>query len=131
MADHEPSLYERIGGEAAIEALVGEFYQRVLADEMLAPFFAGVSLEKLLTMQKEFFSEALGGPLVYSGRSMREVHAGRGINKRHLRRFTGHLLDVLKAHQETFGLKKKDINAIYSRIAIEADEISGGGTESG
>jgi len=62
---------------------------------------------------------------------MRDVHAGRGIKKSHLRRFTGHLLSVLKEHQDELALTPFDIDAIYSRIALEADEISGGGSETG
>ena len=130
MAD-ESTLYDRIGGEQAIEKLVGEFYKRVLGDEELGPFFVHVDTEKLKAMQKEFFSEALGGPLFYSGRSLREVHAGRGIKKSHLRRFTGHLMATLEDHQELLTLSRADIDAIYNRIALEADEISGGGSETG
>lgn len=86
---------------------------------------------KLKAMQKEFFSEALGGPLFYSGRSMREVHAGKGIKKSHLALFTGHLMATLENHQDRLTLTASDIDAIYSRIALEADEISGGGNEVG
>ena len=127
MADQKSSLYERIGGEAGIEKLIGAFYQRVQGDPELAPFFQHTSMEKLKVMQKEFFSEALGGPLFYSGKSMREVHAGRGIKKSHLRRFTNHLLATLEAEQEGLSLTRQDIDSIHSRIALEADEISGGG----
>ncbi len=127
----ESNLYQRIGGEAGIERLVQAFYDRVVADPELAPFFEHVPMEKLRTMQKEFFSEALGGPLFYSGRSMREVHAGRGIRKRHLRRFTDHLFEALDAGKVEMGLTPREVNEIYNRIALEADEIGGGGAESG
>jgi len=127
MSDQPGNLYERIGGEHGIERLVDDFYQRVLADPELAPFFAHVPMAKLRAMQKEFFSEALGGPLFYSGRSIREIHAGRGIRKAHLRRFMQHLLDTISA----LDLDRHEIDAIYGRIATEADELSGGIAESG
>ncbi|MFK7911399.1 MAG: group 1 truncated hemoglobin [Akkermansiaceae bacterium] len=129
--EDKKTIYERIGGEAAVEGLVHEFYERVLADEVLAPFFKHVDTSKLKAMQKEFFSEALGGPLFYSGRSMREVHAGKGIKKSHLALFTGHLMATLEDHQEQLALTRLDIDSIYSRVALEADEISGGGSEAG
>ena len=88
-------------------------------------------MEKLRAMQKEFFSEALGGPLFYSGRSLREVHSGRGIKKEHLRRFTDHLFEALNAGKVEMGLTPQEVDAIYSRIALEADEIGGGGSETG
>lgn len=131
MATDEKSLYDRIGGETGISGLIDEFYGRIFSDPELAPFFKDTDPRKLRTMQKEFFSEALGGPLFYSGRSMREVHAGRGIKKSHLNRFTDHLLEVLKNQQDSLSLTSRDIDAIYNRIAMEADEISGGGSETG
>jgi hemoglobin len=127
----ESSLYDRVGGERGIEHLVSAFYERVLSDPELAPFFENVPMPKLLTMQKEFFSEALGGPLFYSGRSLRDVHRGRGIQKEHLRRFTDHLLSTLTSSGEQLGLTEQEIDAIHSRIALEADEIGGGGAEAG
>ena len=127
------SLYERCGGEAGIIELVGIFYQRVLADPELGPYFSNIPMDKLRRMQVEFFSSALGGPLEYSGRPLAHVHQGRGISKSHLRRFTEHLLITL----ETLKLSKQDIQSIYNRIALEADEIAadsdglGGGCETG
>lgn len=131
MEERNESLFDRIGGEKGIEALIGAFYDRVLADEVLRPFFENAPMDRLRTMQKEFFSEALGGPLFYSGRSLRQVHAGRGITKEHLRRFTGHLLETLEVEREGLSLTPADVNAIYSRIAIEADRVTDDVTESG
>ena len=122
-----PSLYDRVGGETGIEALVGDFYRRVMNDSELAPFFAHVPMDKLLAMQKEFFSEALGGPLFYTGKPLREVHAGHAIQRGHLRLFLGHLLDTIS----TLDLDPAEIHAIHSRIAMESDEVTGGNTLAG
>ena len=46
------TLYERIGGEATVARMMDSFYERVLADPELAPFFAGVSLQKVRSMQR-------------------------------------------------------------------------------
>ena len=127
------SLYERVGGEAGVTRLIGIFYDRVLADAQLSPFFAQIPLEKLRGMQVEFFTSALGGPLQYSGRPLAHVHQGHGITKAHLRRFTEHLLATL----ESLALSQADIQSIYTRIALEADEIAedaeglGSGCEAG
>lgn len=124
-------LFERLGGEIGIERLVGKFYERVLADAKLAPFFAHVPMERLKMMQKEFFSEAVGGPLYYTGRSLRQVHAGRGIRREDLRRFTRHLVATLREAAKDLGISRQELNAIYSRIAIEADRITDDVAESG
>ncbi|MDX1648636.1 MAG: group 1 truncated hemoglobin [Myxococcota bacterium] len=117
----EQTLYERLGGEAAITRLMGDFYDRVLADPELAPFFEGVEMDKLRRMQREFFAAALGGPVLYSGRGLAEVHAGRGIEVRHLRRFLDHLFETLRAHDIT----EVDAYEVVSRINLYADEITG------
>lgn len=131
MTDENQSLYDRLGGETGIESLVEDFYDRVLADPELAPFFEHASMERLRMMQKELFSEALGGPLFYSGHSLRQVHAGKGIRKRDLRRFIGHLLTTLEETQGDRGLTRQEIDAIYSRISLEADRITDSVNESG
>lgn len=127
------SLYERVGGEAGVARLVEAFYDRVLADPELSPFFAKVPMDKLRRMQVEFFTSALGGPLQYSGRPLAHVHHGHGITKAHLRRFTEHLLVTL----ESLALSRQEIQNIYNRIALEADDVTedadglGGGCEAG
>ena len=35
------SLYERLGGKPAVEAAVGVFYERIMSDKGLIPFFKG------------------------------------------------------------------------------------------
>ena len=53
------TLYEQIGGEPTIEKLVSTFYRNVLADPLLSPFFEETSIERLMKMQKAFFTHFL------------------------------------------------------------------------
>ena len=69
------TLYQRVGGEAVIQAAVDRFYERVLADPALSHFFIGVSMSRLKAHQFAFLSQALGGPKQYSGASMRDAHS--------------------------------------------------------
>ncbi len=57
------SIYDKIGGYEAIEAVVEDFYVRVLADDQLGGFFTGTNMNRLKGKQAEFFAAALGGPL--------------------------------------------------------------------
>lgn len=120
-------LFERAGGLEGIALLVDDFYGRVLRDPLLAPFFEHSRMERLRRMQTEFFSAALGGPMVYEGPSLGEVHSGRGIEKAHLQRFLEHLIGSLKSLE----LSENEVNEIYNRIAVWADEITGGSAEDG
>ena len=38
------SIFDQIGGAAAVEAAVEQFYQRVLVDPLLKPFFKDTNL---------------------------------------------------------------------------------------
>ena len=64
------SLFDKLGGTKSIEAVVDEFYKRVLADTELKPFFAKNNMTWLRMRQVQFFTQALGGPALYKGKGM-------------------------------------------------------------
>ncbi len=122
MVDNQQTLFERIGGEEAISEFIHEFYDRVIADPDLKPFFENASMSKIRRMQREFFSAALDGPITYTGRPLSHVHHGRGITKHHFTLYVGHLIDTLLDH----GISEEDAQKIISRISTYADDITGG-----
>jgi len=69
------SLYDRIGGEAAVNAAVELFYRKVLADHRINRFFENSDMDKQIVKQKAFFTMAFGGPNNYTGEDMRVGHA--------------------------------------------------------
>lgn len=71
----EKSLYERVGGEAALMAAVDLFYAKVLANDLLRPFFEQLDMESQIRKQISFMSWALGGPESYKGRDLTSAHA--------------------------------------------------------
>jgi len=73
-AAREASLYQRIGGKAAIGAAVDLFYKKVLADERINFFFDDVNMKKQHNQQKAFLAAALGGPEPWTGKDMRTAH---------------------------------------------------------
>ena len=121
MSNNHPTIFERVGGEQMIAEVVDYFYERVLADPELKPFFRNTSMDKLRCMQREFFSAALDGPITYSGKPLSHVHHGRGITKHHFALFVNHLLDTLRDR----GISDQDVTNIISRISTYADEITG------
>lgn len=124
MNSNTRTLYDRIGGEEAIASLVDQFYDRVLDDPELEPYFRYTPMDKLRTMQQEFFAAALGGPTAYSGQPIDYVHQGRGITTRQLTRFMNHLIATIQhAHPNT-----QEVNEMISRISTYADEVLDGAT---
>jgi truncated hemoglobin YjbI/uncharacterized protein YoxC len=118
-ANTPATLFERIGGQVAVSALVEMLYQRVLADPELAPFFKGVKLDFLKLRQKEFLAQALGGPAKYVGRSMREAHEHLPIEQRHFDLVARHLQDSLIA----LGTPPPLVSEVMSLVASLAPEI--------
>lgn len=116
------SLYDTIGGEPALVAVVDDFYDRVVKDPDLAGFFAGTNMIKLKGRQVEFFAAALGGPCIYSGATMRQAHQGRGIGQHHFDLVAGHLVDALNAA----GVSEAQVGQIVAAIAPLADQIVSG-----
>jgi hemoglobin len=75
------SLYERIGGQAAVMAAVDIFYQKVLADELTRPFFDSLDMAAQTKKQIAFMTWAFGGPAEYRGRDLTTAHAALVHNK--------------------------------------------------
>lgn len=115
------SLFDRVGGEQGVKNLVRSFYDRVLKDEELAPFFENASIERLFAMQCEFFAAALDGPVKYSGISIHQAHSSRGIDKTQFARFVNHLIDTLQAWQ----FSEHEIHLLISRVNTYSDEVTG------
>ena len=93
------SLFEQLGGEAAVGTAVDIFYRKVMADARINYFFFGVNITEQAAKQKAFLGMAFGGPHEYTGRDMRRSHAklvGMGLNDRHFDIVLDHLRDTLR-----------------------------------
>lgn len=93
------TLFEKLGGAPAVDAAVGIFYKKVLADERIKHFFDGVDLARLAEHQRRFLAYAFGGPANYTGASMRKAHealVARGLNGTHFNAVVENLAATLK-----------------------------------
>ncbi len=94
------TLYEKLGGETAVNAAVDLFYTKVLADDRIKHFFDGVDMERQSGHQKRFLTYAFGGSPTYSGRSMRAAHEHlvkeKGLNDAHFDAVLENLGNTLK-----------------------------------
>ena len=89
------SIFDQIGGNAAVAAAVDGLYDRLLADPVLSPYFAGTDMRKQKRHMRAFMATALGGSDIYAGRDMRAAHAGLRITNEAFDRVVGHLVDTL------------------------------------
>lgn len=93
------SLFDRIGGEAAVNAAVDIFYRKVLSDPSINNFFDTTDIAAQHAKQKSFLTMAFGGPNHYSGKDLRTAHAplvAKGLNHNHFMAVAGHLQATLE-----------------------------------
>lgn len=89
------SLFEKIGGEAAVNAAVDIFYRKVLMDDRISEFFDTVDMEAQHAKQKAFLTMAFGGPNSYTGKDMREAHKHMNLTEEHFNAVAENLVATL------------------------------------
>ena len=93
------TLFERIGGEPAVDAAVDLFYRKVLSDPSISHFFDTTDMDAQRSKQKAFLTMVFGGPNNYDGKDLRAAHAGlvaKGLNETHFGAVAGHLQATLQ-----------------------------------
>ena len=124
------TLYDRLGGEAAIAAVVDTFVSLAAADAELNFTRQGTaneweatpeSVRLLKTRLVQFVGQATGGPQVYEGGDMATVHTGMEITNEEFDMLAGHLGAALDAHsvpdeekQELFAIVETTRSAIVA-----------------
>jgi hemoglobin len=92
-----PTVFDAIGGSAAVAAAVDVLYGRLLADPQLNHYFEGIDVRKLASHMRAFLTAALGGPELYQGRDMRSAHAQLGITSADWDATVGHVVGSLES----------------------------------
>lgn len=109
----EISLYHAIGGRGALAAAVDDFYARLLADPVLAPFFPGGVGARHRGYLITVLGEALGGPEHYRGPDLARAHSLLGISNVLFDRTAGHLSATL----EGLGVPRRLVDRIVEIVA--------------
>jgi hemoglobin len=91
----ESSLYQKLGGKAAIDAAVELFYKKVLADNRVKHFFDDVNMTAQRRRQKDFLSAALGSPVPWTGKDMRKAHEDLSLEESHFNAIAENLVATL------------------------------------
>jgi hemoglobin len=83
-ADDAKSLYERLGGKPAIQAVASDLVDRILADRRVNGWFSHAAASPQNTdgykaKLADFLCQSAGGPCQYAGRDIVSAHQGRGV----------------------------------------------------
>ncbi|ARU55852.1 MAG: group 1 truncated hemoglobin [Pseudomonadales bacterium] len=105
------TLYEKLGGAAAVDAAVDIFYRKVLADDRISEYFDDIDMDKQAQKQKAFLTMVFGGPNEYTGKDMREAHKNlKGLNDTHV----DAVIENLGATLKELGVADEDIQQVAS-----------------
>ncbi|MFB6205402.1 MAG: truncated hemoglobin [Haloglomus sp.] len=115
----EGTLYDRLGGHEPIRAVVDDFYDRLLEDEELGPFFQDADMEKLRQTQTDFLCEAAGGPETYDAEPVREAHLHVPFTSDHIQR----AVELLYESLDEFDVPDEDAERIVQAIAAHETDL--------
>ena len=102
--------------------IVLAFYDRVLDDDVLSPYFADVDMRRLIDHQTKFVAYLMGGPASYTDEHLRLAHARLGIDAAAFERMTL----VLRETLEDFGLTDRDVSTVMGQVRQRRDIIVAG-----
>jgi hemoglobin len=115
----EQTLYERLGGHEGIRAVVDDFYDRLVADEEIGPFFEGSDMELLRRTQTDFLCEAAGGPETYDAAPIREAHLHVPFTPEHIQR----AVELLEESLDAFDVPEEDAEKVVGAVAAYESEL--------
>lgn len=114
----EKSIFEAIGGLEAIVAAVEIFYDKVMEDDRLSPFFSNLDMDAQQAKMIAFMAWAFGGPDEFKGRDLRIAHQhlvkDMGLNDSHFDAVAIHLKDTLQDLDVESGLIQRVLDLVDS-----------------
>ena len=113
------TLYERLGGAAALTAVVDDFVANVAADQKINHFFAKTDIPTFKKNLTDQLCAATGGGCTYAGKDMKTAHAGLGISNADWDALVGDLGKSLNK----FKVKKADQKALVALLAPMKGDI--------
>jgi hemoglobin len=113
------TLYDRLGGREGIRTVVDDFYDRLLADDDLGPFFADADMEKLRRTQTDHLCEAAGGPETYDAEPVREAHLHVPFTPAHIER----AVELLYESLDAFDVPEEDADAVVGAVAAYEEDL--------
>ncbi|MEM9332950.1 MAG: group 1 truncated hemoglobin [Pseudomonadota bacterium] len=117
----EQTLYEKYGGFSQVSKIVLAFYDTVLDNDEIGPFFDDVDMSKMVDHQTKFIASLLGGPASYTDNQLRQLHSHLEINNEHFDELEIVLRETLHSH----GVEPNDVDAVVAEFAKRRELIVG------
>jgi len=116
-------LYDRLGGDKAMEVCVDLFYQKVLNDDLVSPFFKDIDMASQRLKQKSFLAMAFGGPYHYSDADLRAIHKPlikkSGLSDEHFNR----ILEIFKETLTELNVSANEQQSVMEILESTRDAV--------
>ena len=113
LAQSNDALYQQLGGQSGLVALMEDFMPRLLADSRMNPFFKDVDQAHVKEQLVSQFCEASGGPCRHKGPDMKKAHDGFDINRANFNA----LVEVLQQSMDARGIPFTTQNRLLAVLA--------------
>lgn len=117
-------LFERIGGNEAIELAAEKLYPNILKDDRINRFFEDIDVKKQARKMHSFLTYAFGGPSLYTGLSMRNAHhklVEKGLNDAHF----DALMENIRKTLAEIGKDESLINEVVGSLEVHRKDVLG------
>lgn len=114
-----PNLYEALGGETGVEALVAAAVEEVHGDPRFGDLFVEADLERLREQLAVQICELADGPCRYEGLDMASAHSGMGITAAEFNWF----VEDTRAAMTRIGVPQAARNRLLARLARLQPEV--------
>lgn len=93
------NLYDKLGGEVKLRAIIDTFIDRVFDDRMIGFFFRNADRARIKEMEYQLAANYLGAGVEYRGRPLGKVHANHPIMGGHFERRRQILKETLEFYR--------------------------------
>jgi len=115
MEKGKDGLFKRLGGQEGIVVFIDRLYDLIAVDNRLKSKFAGKDIKKMKEGQYVYMTELLGGPKVYKGTDIAEIHKGVGLTDYEFDCFLGNMEKAMTG----LGMEDETVD----EVIISSEEI--------
>lgn len=120
-SDPKPTLYDNLGGNAGVTAIISGTLKYTLEDERIAHTFAESNVPRVEKLLIEQVCELTGGPCTYSGQTMERSHRGLEITSAHFNA----LVENMQKAMDDAGTPFMAQNQLLAILAPMHDDVTG------
>jgi hemoglobin len=116
----QQTLYQELGGEAGLSAIVDGLLARIATDPRIVHHFQETDIALFRARAIEHFCLVADGGCVYHGESMAHSHRGLNITQADFDALVGHLIESMKEQHISLSTR----NAFLKRLAPMYTDIT-------